>query len=391
MGNSIRHKTDKIRLLLLASALDAGGAERQLVALAKALDKDAFEVTVCLFYERGPLLKDLENQPGIDIFLLNKKGRWDLFSACARLIKEFRRRRIQAVYSFLPGPNIYAIPCARLAGGVKVIWGVRASDKDLNSAGWFARMFYFVEKSLSGFPHLIVSNSQAGAADVIARGFPQAKVEVIHNGIDAARFVKNAQKGRVLREKWGAPEGCTVFGVVASLRPMKGHRYFLEAAQLVSKQEDDVRFVCVGPKPGPARREFEDLAVRLDVAGKVIWAGPHSDMPAVYGALDVLVSSSVEHEGFSNSIGEAMSCSLPCVVTDVGDSALIVGDCGIAVPPRDSEKLARGMLEIRKRIAIEPDLCQKNRSRIQDNFDVSLLADRTAQAVRKVLGKDESR
>ena len=381
---------EKIRLILLAGTLDSGGTERQLVTLAKALDKNTFEVTVILFYDQGALRKDLENQPGVELCCLHKKGRWDIFSAGSRLVKEFCHRRPHVVYSFLPGPNIYAVPCAGLAGGIKVAWGIRASDKDFNSAGWFARFFYFLEKGLSRFPRAVISNSHAGAADIIARGFPREKVEVVPNGIDTLRFKKNVQKGRVLREKWGVPPDCTLIGVVASLRPMKGHTFFLEAAQIVAGHNENVRFVCVGPKPGPVRVEFENFAAQLGLAGKVIWAGAHWDMEPVYGALDILCSSSVEHEGFSNSIGEAMSCSVPCVVTDVGDSARIVGDCGCVVPARDSEKLAAGMLDIMKRIAIDPDLCKKNRLRIQKNFDTGLLAKRTAQIIYKVLGWQES-
>ncbi|MBI9074122.1 MAG: glycosyltransferase [Desulfatibacillum sp.] len=383
--------SNKVRVLLLSGALDPGGTERQLVTLAKALDKSIFDVSVCLFYDRGALRKDLENTPGVELFSLNKKGRWDVFSSGAHLVRELRRRRPHVVYSFLPGPNIYAIPCAKLAGNVKIAWGIRASDKDLKGAGWFARLFYFLERSLARFPDVIVSNSHAGAADIIARGFPRDRVTVIPNGIDTHRFTKNVQKGRVLREKWGIPSDCTLIGIVASLRPMKGHRVFLKAAKIIAVQNNAVRFVCVGPKPGPSRQELEDLASQLGIGEKVIWAGSHSDMGPVYGALDILCSASVEHEGFSNSIGEAMSCSVPCVVTDVGDSARIVGDCGRVVPPGDHEKLAFAIQNIMKRIAIDPDLCQKSRLRIQENFDTALLAERTSRIVHKILGWTDGR
>src|SRR5207248_7530370 len=80
----------------------------------------------------------------------------------------------------------------------------------------------------------------------------------------------------------------------------------------------------------------------LGLGSRLIWAGTRRDMQKVYNAFDILVSSSYG-EGFSNVIGEAMACGVPCVVSDVGDSARIVGSTGIVVPAREPEALAQGM------------------------------------------------
>jgi len=104
----------------------------------------------------------------------------------------------------------------------------------------------------------------------------------------------------------------------------------------------------------------------------------------VMSAFDVLCSSSVA-EGFSNVVGEAMACGTPCVVTDVGDSARVVAECGTVVPPSAPRALSDALLSL---LALEPEqrrlLGTQGRKRVADHFSVPRLVARTVAVLESV-------
>jgi len=85
--------------------------------------------------------------------------------------------------------------------------------------------------------------------------------------------------------------------------------------------------------------------------------------------LDISSSSSSSGEAFPNVIGEAMACGVPCVVTDVGDSAYVVGDTGQVVPPCNPQALADGIIQLLDLPKCERQaLGNRSRKRIEENF-----------------------
>ncbi len=165
---------------------------------------------------------------------------------------------------------------------------------------------------------------------------------------------------------------------------MKDHQTFLRAATIFARSRADARFVCVGGGPAGYLRELRALAEQLGLTDKVLWPGFVNDMSSAYNALDICCSSSYG-EGTSNAIAEAMACGVPCVVTDVGDSALLVGETGILVEPKNPEALAAGLTAMGQRKRKSPDLANTVRERIELRFGLGALVSKTSETLLNLL------
>jgi glycosyltransferase involved in cell wall biosynthesis len=374
-----------MKIMLLIRSLAYGGAQRQVIALARGLHQRGHKVIVVTFYPGGELEQDLQDT-GVCLRSLNKQGRWDIVPGfLSRLIALVRAEQPDIVHGYLGGPNALTSIIKPFCPNVHMVWGVRVSYMDLSSYDWMVRLHYPVEALLSHLADLIIANSYKGMEYAATRGFPRRKMLVIPNGIDTEHFHSDPQAGQQMRREWGVQDDEQVIGLVGRLDPAKDHPTFLHAAQLLARERDNVRFVCIGGRGfGPPRyqEELHQLSNDLGLAERVIWAGASNNMVAAYNALDIVASAS-HSEGFPNVIGEAMACDIMCVATDVGHTAWIVGNAGVVVPPRNARALAAGWqiaLTSAERWKTSP------RERIINQFSLSHLIDRTEQTLLELLG-----
>ena len=375
-----------IRVCFLIRQLNDGGAQRQLVELVKGLDRGRYESSVMTFYPGGRFAAEIERLEGVQLICLNKRRRWDVVGFASRLISSLRRLRPDILHGYLPPANCLVVMLKPLLARTRLVWGVRASDMELHHYDWPTRQVLAVERRLARYPDLIIANSSIGAGHHQARGFPREKLAVIPNGIDTSRFRPDAAARRLLRSQWGIADSEFLIGIVARLDPMKDHETFLKAAAQLRHERCDVRFVCVGDGPAPYRQRLQGLADTLGLGSLVMWAGARGDMPAVYNALDVLTLISAFGEGFPNVVGEAMACGTPCVVTDVGDAAGVVGDTGIVVAPRDPKAVVGAWNTLFARAGSDVQtLKQRARQRIEHEFTLDLLIARTSKALESLV------
>ena len=366
-----------MKILFLVRQLNIGGAERQLVILANELASRGHEVVIASYYAGGALCEKLDSRR-VRLISLEKRSRWDLLSLYAKVLRVVRQERPDVLHGWMHTQNVVATIVRISHPRAKLFWCVRSANLEMildrveRSAVW-------LQSRLSSFADCVVVNSIAGLEHAVAEGIPRDKMVFIPNGIDTNVFYPDEEEGKRVREEWGVGDSEKVIGYVARFDPIKNHTLFLKAAARIAAERPEVRFVCVGHGEDDYVKELKELTRALGIENKVQWIEARADVRAVYNALDIFCSASFS-EGFPNVIGEAMACGRHCVVTDVGDSKLVVGGTGVAVPSNDVEALAAGL---RQKLDVDDALNLRARQRILENFTVAHLGDKTEQALAR--------
>ncbi len=362
------------RVVFVIRSLTIGGAGRQLIEIATGLAATGWAVDVVTFYPGGGLMPELDRR-GVRVRDLQKRGRWDL-TAFLRLARLLRRMDPPVVHAYSGEANLMVALLRPFLRGSRVVWGVRASDLSRSRQDWLSGVLGRANRWLARRVDLIICNSQAGMTMRIAEGYPRDRTVVVPNGIDVRRFAHDPRARDAVRSAWDVEPDDILIGLVGRLDPVKGHDVLIRAIAPVLPSSR-ARLVFVGDGPDGYRAEMDAIARATGVAGRLTWAGPRTDMPAVYSAIDLLVSAS-HGEGFPNAVAEAMACGVPCVVTDVGDSAELVGGSGWVCPPDDVEGLRAAITSA----LAAPDGLQQHgdraRRRIVEHFDTDTLVSRTA-------------
>ena len=174
-----------------------------------------------------------------------------------------------------------------------------------------------------------------------------------------------------------------MLGAVGRLDPMKDHETLLQAFATAAAADPGLWLACVGDGTPERRAALRARADALGVGARVAWSDGRGDVERLYAAFDVLVSSSAYGEGFSNVLGEAMACGVPCVATDVGDAREILGELGWIVAPRDPGALAAALAEAARTRPAPQGL----RARIVETYGVDALVARTLDALAPLAGR----
>jgi len=196
------------------------------------------------------------------------------------------------------------------------------------------------------------------------------KLQVIPNGFDLDQVKPDPTARESLRQELGIPADAVVIGFAARFHPHKDHRNFIQAAERLHKLLPEVHFLLFGMGIHWDNTELADWIESAGIRERCHLLGLRQDMSRLFSGIDIATTAS-RSEAFPIVVGEAMACGTPCVVTDVGDSALIVENTGSVVPPEDPHALAeawRALIEagpaVRRRLGIAA------RARVQRHFSL---------------------
>ena len=357
---------DRLRVLHVTTGLSVGGAEMMLLKVTSQSDLSRFEHTVVSLGAEGTLAPRFRDA-GMQVHSLDVSATRPRLAALRSRIRAFDPALIQG---WMYHGNVAATLGRSLARSrAALAWNIRQTLYDLRREKRFTASVIRAGALLSRLPDAIVYNSATSAMQHEKLGYDARRRRLIPNGFDCAAFAPDAQTRARVRSQLGLRESDVVVGLVARFHPMKDHMTFVAAASQVAAIYPQARFLLVGrglhaPEAGIlAALESAGLAERTTVEEE------RNDMTDVYNALDIACSSSAWGEGFSNAIGEAMACGVPCVVTDVGDSAAIVAQTGTVVASRDPAGLAAAIGEL---IAAGPEKRQARgsaaRLRIEEHY-----------------------
>jgi len=379
-SNMINSKNSYRTIALYLPSLDLGGAERQVLELAKGLDKSRWHVIIITNQINTLLNNELANLTGVRIIQLEKNS---VLFYPLRLLALLYREKPCILNAYLISSQLYTLLIRLFMPGIKVVFSIRDAKDYAVCFGVKGRIFNKIFRVGTPLVDCYLFNSVAGSRQ--RNHLPAEKVHVIHNGIDTDRFAPDRSGRENLQSLTGIDKNALVVGIVGSFSQFKDHDNFIRAARIVADQYPDVHFVAVGNCGTLLGMEMQMLVDSLSLSARFHFLGNRNDVNSLLPGFDIFCSSSVS-EGFANAICEAMSCEIPCVVTDVGDSAAIVGDTGIVVPPSAPDSLAAG---IKKLIRLSPaerrQLGIMARSRIVANFGIPRMVAATEKVYDKVL------
>lgn len=324
-----------ITVLHLITGLEIGGAERMLSNIAGRTDRRRFRPVVVSMTGPGKLGPPLA-EAGVTVRSLGLRRGVPDPRGVPRLLRIIREFRPAVLQTWLYHADLLGLIVRQFAPAGRLVWNLRCTEMAGTAA--LCRLLAWS----SAIPDGVIVNSRVGQLYHAALGYRPRRWVTIPNGFDTQSFRPDAEARRRGRAALAIPDGAVALLLPARYHPMKDHANFLTAAALLARRYPDVQFVLAGTGAGPDNRALTDAIAAHGLGGQVRLLGERRDLETLYPAFDIVTLSSAFGEAFPNVLGEAMACGVPCVATDIGDTATIIGNCGVAVPPRDPEALAAG-------------------------------------------------
>ncbi|MGD1072670.1 MAG: glycosyltransferase [Bryobacteraceae bacterium] len=374
----------------LITGTGVGGAETMLFKLMSTMDRSRFHNIVYSMMEPGPTA-DRIRSVGVEVHTLGmKQGRPDP-RAILLFAKAVRGWSPHVVQTWMYHADFLGGLVGKLIVPVPVVWNIRHTDLHPEAAQWMTRRIAEICGLLSGsIPARIVCCAESGRIAHVRLGYRASKMIVIPNGFDLDTYRPRSDAAIVCHERFGVPAHRDLISLIARYHPQKDHATFVAAAQRCIARLPQTLFALCGEGITSDNEELLKLIRRAGLEDRIFLLGrlASADIALIMARSSVVTSSSSSGEGFPNVIGEAMACGTLCVVTDIGDSAYIVGDTGIVVASRSPDELAKGWITV-----LEMDeksrssLQEAARGRVEASFSLPAVAGRYENLYQELVGE----
>lgn len=371
-----------MRILHIIIDLTPGGAELMLKRLIASHREDLkYRHIVLSLRSLGSVGPELQAM-GVEVQVLGLDGPVRLVTAMPRLVRRIRRIDPDIVQNWMYHADFLGGLAARAAGKRHVLWNVRIAE--IGPEMGVSRATSLIRRACAAVsrhvPERIVYVAHSARRVHERLGYDPSKSVVIPNGYELPR---KPAHGR-LRGELGLDPDIPLIGSAGRFNAQKDHRGFITAAGEVARTSN-AHFVMMGRGLTWDNEELTTWVNGTGFAHRFHLLGQRDDIADCLPDLDIFCLHSIG-EGFPNVVAEAMSVALPCVVTDVGDAALLVDDTGFVVPPSDPPALAAALSRM---IAIDAEerrrLGARARRRIEENFSMEAIRARYEQLYQGLL------
>lgn len=380
-----------MKIMHVIIGLTLGGAELMMKRLIESHsnipDCEHAVVSLTDLGKIGPQLID----QGISVVSLDMHGARDVPQAVCKLTRIIRASRPDIIQTWMYHADLLGGVAARLAGIDRVIWGIRTTD--ISNGGSKATMVIrtLCARLSKAIPKIIICAADASRTAHAQIGYDSSRMIVIPNGFEVSRLQATQQQRDAIRQEAGIGADDLVIGSLGRLNPAKDQENFIAAARILAEKYRHLKFLMIGDGLEPGNRKLMKIIAATGHADRFVLLGERRDIPACLKAMDIFCLHS-RTEGFPNALGEAMTLGLPCVATNAGDAAYLLGDTGTTVPTQDSQALADGM---EKLIRLDPqqrqELGRKSQNRINNNFTIAQTSEKFLQVYDHLIHDDQFR
>ncbi|WP_369920483.1 glycosyltransferase [Marinomonas polaris] len=358
------------KILHIITSLSDGGAEAVLYRLC-TFDKKNTHIVISLMDEGkyGPLLEKSD----ITVHCLEMPAGKISFKALIELYKLIRQFKPDVVQTWMYHADLIGGVIAKFAGVKNIVWGVHNTTlikgKSKQSTIIIAKLNAFISYFV---PKQIIYCAAKSRQVQESIGFNSGIGCVVPNGYDMDDFMPNPIAGLNFRNEVKLAHDKFLIGHVGRFDPLKDYETLLTSIAELQNIKSDFNMILVGGDLDEENSVLSNIINRRNILN-IKRLGRRSDISAIMNAFDIFILSSVS-EAFPNVLNEAMACGTPCVTTDVGDAAFIVGDTGWIVPSRNPQALSKAMFEAMEEKYNNPIAWEERRlscrNRIVNNFSI---------------------